>query len=97
MKRLLLAAVLTLALVLSLAGTAAAQTQQYRTEVCINASNAAEAKRLFPNAVFHIIPDQLNSDMNGWRIVTGAGDKLMSDQEEISLRQQQHDRELVGE
>ncbi len=97
MNRLLLAAALTLVFALALTGTAAAQTQQYRTEVCINASNAAEAKRLFPNAVFHIIPDQVNSDMNGWRIVTGTGDKLMSDQEEISLRRRQHNRELVGE
>lgn len=95
MKKVLLAAALAVVLVLSLTGTAAAQTQQYGTEVCVNASNADEAKRLFPNASIHVIPDSTASLMNGWRIVSGpvgAGGRIMSTAQEIQLRQ--HERNL---
>ena len=57
MQKLLLAAALTVVLALSLTGTATAQTQQYGVEVCVNASNADDAKRLFPNATLHILRD----------------------------------------
>ena len=90
MNKVLLAAALTLGLALPLAGTAAAQTQQYGTEVCVNASNADDAKRLFPNATLHVIPDFVDPLMNGWRHVSGqagAGGKIMTDAQEIQLRQ----------
>ena len=99
MKKLLLAA-LTLALVLPWAGTAAAQTQQYGTEVCVNASGAEEAKRLFPNAILHVLPDFTDSQKNGWRIVSapvGAGGKIMTDAQEIQLRRQERRRDVNRE
>ena len=91
MNKLLLVAALTGGLALSLAGTAAAQTQLqgYRTEVCVNASNAEQAKQLFPNAILHVIPDFTDPSMNGWRIVSGyvaAHGKIMTDTQEIALR-----------
>jgi len=92
MQKMLLAAALTLALAVSLTGTAAAQTQQYGTEVCVNASNADDAKRLFPNATLHVIPDFVDPLMNGWRHVSGqvgAGGKIMTDAQEIQLRQRE--------
>ena len=92
MNKVLLAAALTLGLALPLAGTAAAQTQQYGTEVCVNASNADDAKRLFPNATLHVIPDFVDPLMNGWRHVSGAvgaGGKIMTDAQEIQLRQRE--------
>lgn len=97
MKKLLLAAALTLVLALSLTGTAAAQTQQYGTEVCVNASNADEAKRLFPNATLHVLPDFTDPAMNGWRHVScaaGAGGKIMTDAQEIQLRRQERRRDV---
>ena len=95
MKKLILAAGLMLVFALSLAGTAAAQTQQYGTEVCVNASNADEAKRLFPNAKLHVLPDSPNPDMNGWRIVAGpvdANGRIMTDSQEIERRQREKNR-----
>ena len=92
MNKVLLAAALTLGLALPLAGTAAAQTQQYGTEVCVNASNADQARRLFPNATLHVIPDFVDPLMNGWRHVSGAvgaGGKIMTDAQEIQLRQRE--------
>ena len=92
MRKVLLAAALTLALAVSLTGTATAQTQQYGTEVCVNASNAEQAKRLFPNATLHVIPDFVDPLMNGWRHVSGqvgAGGKIMTDAQEIQLRQRE--------
>ena len=92
MKKVILAAALTLGLALSLAGTAAAQTQQYGTEVCVNASNAADAQRLFPRATLHVIPDFIDPLMNGWRHVSGpvgTGGKIMTDAQEIQLRQRE--------
>ena len=46
MKKVLLAA-LALGFGMPLAGTASAQQETYKTEVCVNASQAAEAKRRF--------------------------------------------------
>lgn len=107
MKKVLLAAALTLALAVSLTGTAAAQTQYQGptmptgpaitlpgtgTEVCVNASNVADAQRLFPKATLHVIADFVDPLMNGWRIVTGsvgAGGRVMTDAEEIQLRQRE--------
>ncbi len=92
MKKLLLVAAIALGLAISLAGTAAAQAVQYGTEVCVNASEEATARRLFPNARLHVIPDFVDSEMNGWRFVSGpvgAGGKIMTDAEEIRLRQRE--------
>lgn len=104
MNRLILAVALAFLLVPALTGTAVAQTQQqqYGTEVCVNASGAGDAKRLFPNATLHVIPDSINPLMNGWRIVSGpvgAGGKIMTDAQEIQLRQRErNDKELnIGE
>ena len=98
MKKAVLA-VLALGLVLPWARTVAAQTQpqQYGTEVCVNASDAQEAKRLFPNAVLHVIPDFTASSMNGWRITAGqvrAHGKIMTDAEEIALRGRESLRQM---
>ena len=88
MNRVLLAAVLTVVLALSLAGTAAAQSDGGEgAEVCVNTSDQAEARRLFPKATIHVIPDSPDPLMNGWAVVYG-GNKRMSDAEEIELRQQ---------
>lgn len=108
MKKVLLAAALTLALAVSLTGIAAAQSDPdwvprgptgpaiavpgTGTEVCVNASNVADAKRLFPTASYHVIPDSPDPLMNGWRIVSGAvgpGGKIMTDAQEIQLRQRE--------
>lgn len=72
MKKVLLAAAVALAPALSFTGTAMAQTQQYGTEICVNASNAEEAKRRFPNARIHVLPDFPDPDVNGWSIVSGT-------------------------
>ena len=102
MNRVLLAAVLTVVLALSLTGTAAAQSDEGGSvrvpgrvtapggegaEVCVNTSDQAEARRLFPKATIHVIPDSPDPLMNGWAVVYG-GNKRMSDAEEIELRQQ---------
>jgi hypothetical protein len=71
MKKVLLAAAVALAPALYFTGTAMAQTVQYGTEICVNASQAAEAKRLFPNARIHVVPDFPDPEMNGWTIVSG--------------------------
>ena len=102
MKKILLAAAVALAPALSLTGQAAAQEVKYGTEVCINASGVAEAKRLFPNAILHVLPDFTNPDMNGWRIVNGyvgAGGNIMTVAQEIQLRRQEITADLhrVGE
>lgn len=98
MNRLLLAVALALLLVPALTGTAVAQTlQQYGTEVCVNASDEAAARRLFPNARVHVLPDFADPAMNGWRVVYTGSDKNMSDAEEIYLRLRERAREYVGE
>ena len=90
MNKVLIAA--ALALMLSPTGKALAQTIQYETEVCVNASQAAEAKRRFPNAVLHVIPDDVDANRNGWRITIHPEGKRMSDAEEIRLRGQERYR-----
>lgn len=96
MKKILIAAALTLVPAVFSTGKAVAQTKvEYGTEVCVNASNAEEAKRLFPNARLHVVPDSSNTAMNGWRIVSGAVDangRIHTDAQEINLRQR--DREF---
>ena len=93
MKKVLLAAAVALAPALSFTGTAMAQTLQVGTEVCVNASQAEEAKRRFPNARIHVLPDFPDSDMNGWRIVSGnvrADGRIHTDAEEVRIRQREH-------
>ena len=102
MNRLILVVALAFLLVPALTGTAVAQTQQYGTEVCVNASDADYAKRLFPNASLPVILDSTASLMNGWRIVSGpvgAGGKIMTDAQEIQLRQRERndERQSTGE
>ncbi len=72
MKKVLLAVAVALAPALSFTGKAMAQTQQFRTEICVNASHAEEAKRRFPNARIQVLPDFPDRDMNGWTVVSGA-------------------------
>ncbi len=93
MKKVLLAA-LALGFSLPFVRTASAQAVTPKTEVCVNASNAAEAKRRFPNASLHVIPDDPDPGRNGIRVVIRGGDKNMSNAEEIRLRAQQHDQEF---
>ena len=71
MKKLLLVAALGLVPSFSLAGAVMAQEVQYGTEVCVNVSDVVEAKRVFPNAAIHVLPDFPDRRMNGWRIVSG--------------------------
>lgn len=102
MKKVLLAAIPALLLVPALTGTAVAQTQQqqYGTEVCVNASLADEAKRLFPKASLHVIPDSVDPKMNGFRIVNGhvgADGRIMTDAEEIQRRQRERYFRAPGE
>jgi len=97
MKNVLWAAVLTLVFALPFAGTAAAQGLAYRTEVCVNASDEAQARRLFPNARFHVLPDFADPMMNGWRVVYTGSDRNMSDAEEIYLRRRERRQELLQE
>ncbi len=97
MKKILLAAALTLVPAVFSMGKAQAQTtaKQYGTEVCVNQSLAAEAKQRFPNARIHVVPDSNNPSMNGWRIVSGALDangRIHTDAQELQLRQR--DREF---
>lgn len=91
MKRILLVAALTLIPAVLSTGKAVAQTKaEYGTEVCINASGAEQAKRLFPNARIHVVPDSPDPRMNGWRIVSGqfdANGKIHTDARELELRQ----------
>lgn len=96
MKKVLLAAALALVPALFFTGKAMAQTKQYGTEVCVNASLADEAKRRFPNATFHVLPDFADSHMNGWRIVSGPVDpkgRIHTDADEIGLRQRERSRD----
>lgn len=97
MRKIILAAALTLVPAVFPTGKAQAQTTaaQYGTEVCVNQSLAEEAKRRFPNARIHVVPDSTDQSMNGWRIVSGATDangRIHTDAEELKLRQR--DREF---
>jgi len=93
MKKVLLAAAVALAPLLSFTGKAMAQTQQFGTEICVNASLAEEAKRRFPNARIHVLPDFSDPDMNGWAIVSGPvgpDGRIHTDAEEVGIRE--HER-----
>ena len=91
MKKVLLAAALAVVPALFSTGKALAQTKaEYGTEVCVNASGVEQAKRLFPNARIHVIPDSPDPAKNGWRIVSGqfdANGKIHTDARELELRQ----------
>jgi hypothetical protein len=92
MKKVLLVAALALVPAFSLAGKATAQEARYGTEVCVNASLVDEAKRLFPNATLHVLPDFAIRRMNGWRIVSGnvrADGRIHTDAEEVQLRRRE--------
>ena len=89
MKKVLLVAALVLVPAFSLTGKVTAQEARYGTEVCVNASLADEAKRLFPNATLHVLPDFTRRGMNGWRIVSGVvrpDVRIHTDAEEIQMR-----------
>ena len=84
---LLLVAVLALSPALST--TASAQEARYGREVCVNQSLVDEAKRLFPDAGLHVLPDLFPRGMNGWRIVSGnvrPDGRIHTDDEEIYIR-----------
>ena len=92
MKKVLLVAALLLVSAFSLTGKATAQEARYGTEVCVNASLADEAKRLFPNATLHLLPDFAIRRMNGWRIVSGPvgpDGRIHTDTEEIQMRRRE--------
>ena len=94
MKKVLLVAALTLVPAFSLAGKATAQETRSGTEVCVNRSLVDEAKRLFPNASIHVLPDFADPDMNGWRIVSGAvgpNGRIHSDTDEVQIRQRERE------
>lgn len=94
MKKVLLA-VFIMALVLpSARALAQTRTQQvvYRTEVCVNASDEAEARRLFPGASFHVFPDLPQRGMNGWRVMTTSSTDNMTDAEERAVRVREFNR-----
>ena len=94
MKKIFLAAALSFVPALFLAGKVQAQTKpEFGTEVCVNASGVEDAKRRFPAAHIHVLPDFSHSEMNGWRIVSGrvrANGRFHTDEEELKLRL--HDR-----
>ena len=83
MKTVLLVAALTILTGFSVTGKATAQEKQFGSDVCVNRSLADEAKRRFPTAKVHILPDSTDPNMNGWRIVYGTSHK---DGEELSIR-----------
>lgn len=101
MKKILLAAALTLVPTLFSTGKATAQTKtEYGTEVCVNASGVEEAKRRFPNARVHVVPDSVDPEMNGWRIVSGtfeANGRIHTDAEELKLRLRERYSHAPGE
>lgn len=92
MKKVMLVAALAILVGFSVTGKATAQEARYGTEVCVNASLADEAKRLFPNATLHVLPDFAIRRMNGWRIVSGmvrADGRIHTDEEEIQMRRRE--------
>jgi len=100
MKKVLLAAAVALAPALYFTGTAMAQTQQVGTEICVNASQAEQAKRLFPNARIHVLPDFPDRDANGWTIVSGAvrpDGSIHTDAEAIKHRERLRYYRVPGE
>lgn len=102
MNKAVLVAALAILTGFSVTGKATAQEAQYGTEVCVNASLADEAKRLFPNATLHVLPDFSIRRMNGWRIVSGVvrpDGRIHTDEEEIQTRRREllHGNRWVGE
>ncbi len=100
MKKVLLAAAVALAPALSFTGTAMAQTQQYGTEICVNASHAEQAKQRFPNARIHVLPDFPDRDANGWSIVSGPvrpDGSIHTDAEAIKHRERSRYFRVPGE
>ena len=99
MKKILLAAALTVVPAVFSTGKAQAQAKSdYGIEVCVNASNVEDAKRLFPGARLHVVPDVPGA--NGFRIVSGniRGDgKIMTDSEEIKQRVRDSNFRAPGE
>lgn len=92
MNKFLSATAVALVSSLSSTGKATAQEARYGSEVCVNASLADEAKRLFPNATLHVLPDFAIRRMNGWRIVSGivrADGRIHTDEEEIQMRRRE--------
>jgi hypothetical protein len=90
-KALMTGAVLTVAF--SPTSKVLAQALQHRTEVCVDASDLAEARRRFPNARFHVLPDFAASQMNDRRRSNGTvrpDKKITTDAEKTKLRQQKH-------
>ena len=100
MKKVLLVAALAVLTGFSVTGKATAQETQSGAEVCVNRSLVDEAKRLFPNATLHVLPDFTIRRMNGWRIVSGnvrADGRIHTDEEEIQLRRQELRGRWIGE
>ena len=99
MKKLIIAVALTAVPALFSTGQATAQTKaEYGTEVCVNASNVEDAKRLFPNARLHVVPDVPGA--NGYRIVNGnigRDGKIHTDAEELKLRIRDRNFRAPGE
>lgn len=83
MKKVLLVAALAILTGFSVTGKATAQEVRSGTEVCVTRSLADEAKRLFPNAKLHVLPDFTDPNMNGWRVVYGT---THTEGEELRLR-----------
>ena len=89
MNKSLSVTILIFVLAFFMTGMAMAQSEEYGTEVCVNASLADEAKRVFPNASVHVLPDFNIRPMNGWRIVRGsvrADGRIHTDEQETQIR-----------
>ena len=100
MKKIVLATALIVIPAAYSAGHAAAQELGYGSEVCVNASLADEARRLFPKASLHILPDFADQNMNGWRIVSGnirADGRVMTDADEVKTRVRERSGRFTGE
>ena len=106
MKKVLFAAAITLVLALSSSGPlSAAQTEKQHPgqpvvahiEVCVNQSNAAAAKALFPTARLHVIPDSPHAEENGWVVIVGFGEHPHTDAEEIAIRMRERNKGMRGE
>jgi hypothetical protein len=99
MKKIILAAALIVVPAVY-SGAQAAQELGYGSEVCVNASLADEARRLFPKASLHVLPDFPDPNMNGWRVVSGnvrPDGKIMTDEEERKTRVRERNRRFTGE
>jgi hypothetical protein len=98
MKKIVLAAALALVPALATSKAVAQTKGEYGTEVCVNASNVEDAKRLFPNARLHIVPDVPGA--NGYRIVNGnigSDGRIHTDAEELKLRMRDRNFRVPGE